>query len=163
MNGNLLFSYFYRDMNKISILPATPDERDWAATLLATTDPWLTLGISLEKCISTCHDPEYLVFVAHCDDEPCGVVILDPRGMAGSPYLKSITVIERYRNRQVGAALLTFSEEYFREQARHFFLCVSSFNEKARKFYENHGYEFIGALQDYIIPGASEIIMHKRI
>jgi ribosomal protein S18 acetylase RimI-like enzyme len=150
-------------MKNILILPATPDERTWAATLLATSEPWITLRVPLEKCISTCHNPEYLLFVAHDEGKPCGMVLLDPLGMASSPYLKSIAVTEEYRNQHIGSALLAFAENYFRNNARHFFLCVSSFNNKARKFYEHNGYQAVGELKDYIIQGESEIIMHKRI
>jgi ribosomal-protein-alanine N-acetyltransferase len=150
-------------MKNILILPATSDERNWAASLLATSEPWTTLGISLEKCISNCHDPGYLLFIAHCDSELCGVVILDPCGMAGSPYLKSIAIAEEYRNLHIGSALLAFAEDFFRKDDRHFFLCVSSFNVRAQRFYERNGYHTVGELKDHIIPGESEIIMYKRL
>ncbi len=150
-------------LKDIVILPATSDERTWAATLLATSEPWITLGLSLDKCMITCHDPEYLLFVAHRENRPCGIVVLDPKGMAGSPYLKSIAVAGEFRNEHIGTALLAFSENYFIGKARHFFLCVSSFNSKARNFYRKNGYQAVGELKDYIIPGESEIILHKRI
>jgi ribosomal protein S18 acetylase RimI-like enzyme len=91
------------------------------------------------------------------------VVILDPRGLAGSPYIKSITVSPEFRNRKLGAELLEYAENIARAHARHIFLCVSSFNTRARNFYENHGYHAVGELKDYLIQGESEIIMHKRL
>ena len=113
--------------------------------------------------MKTCHDPEYLLFIAHDENEPCGMVLLDPRGLAGSPYLKSIAVAATYRNRQIGATLLAFAEDLFRKENRHFFLCVSSFNTRARNFYERNGYHPVGELKDYLIPGESEIIMYKYL
>ena len=154
---------FPKTMKNILILPATDDERNWAALLLATSEPWITLGISLEKCTRTCHDPVFLLFIAHINNEACGVVILDPKGMAGSPYLKSIAVSEGYRDKHIGGTLLLYAEDFFRKEAHHFFLCVSSFNTKDRRFYERNGYEAVGELKDYIIRGASEIIMHKSL
>jgi ribosomal protein S18 acetylase RimI-like enzyme len=38
---------------------------------------------------------------------------------------------------------------------------VSSFNVRARRLYERRGYEAVAELEDYVIDGASEILMHK--
>ena len=66
------------------------------------------------------------------------------------------------RGTGVGSALLIHAEQYFPE-ARHIFLCVSSFNARARQLYERRGYTAVGELKDYVIEGASEILMHKRL
>ena len=58
---------------------------------------------------------------------------------------------------------MEFAEDLFRREARHIFLCVSSFNTRARAFYERLGFCAVGEFQDYIIEGASEILMHKRL
>ena len=64
--------------------------------------------------------------------------------------------------RGVGSALLRFAEQRYPE-ARHIFLCVSSFNPRARQLYERVGYRQVGELPDYIIDGHSELILHKRL
>jgi ribosomal protein S18 acetylase RimI-like enzyme len=93
-------------MDNIIIKPATYPERQWAAILLSESEPWLTLGIRHEPCLKVCHDPEFQIYIAHIDHNPCGVIIMDPRGMAGSPYIKSVVVDPGYRNRKIGAAML---------------------------------------------------------
>jgi len=150
-------------MSNITISAATVPERDWAAGVLAGSDPWITLGVSLEQCLRNCHDTEFEIYIAHYGSESCGVLILDPRGMAGSPYIKSVAVAESYRGFQVGTKLLEFTEGICRKHSRHLFLCVSSFNPGARRFYERHGFAAVGELTDYIIKGASETIMHKLL
>jgi [ribosomal protein S18]-alanine N-acetyltransferase len=150
-------------MRMIEISKATEEERQWVAALLAGSEPWTTLGISLEQCRRNCHNPEFLLFVAHLDQAPCGAMVLDPRGVAGSPYIKSIAVAAGFRGRSIGAELMNFAEELFRPEARHIFLCVSSFNNRARIFYERLGYAAVGEFPDYILEGASEILMHKRL
>jgi RimJ/RimL family protein N-acetyltransferase len=35
------------------------------------------------------------------------------------------------------------------------FLCVSSFNPRARALYERSGYRFVGELPDYVVDGHS--------
>lgn len=150
-------------MEQLKINKATPDELKWAATLLSATDPWLTLGIKPEKIYESCQNPEHLVYIAQFQDKACGVVIIHPNGLAGSPYIKSIAVEKDDRSRGVGAALIRFAENQFQSKSRYIFLCVSSFNSRARSFYENQGYSVIGEFKDYIIDGASEILMSKRL
>jgi ribosomal-protein-alanine N-acetyltransferase len=142
---------------------ATPDDRDWAGALLASTDPWIRLGRTLEQCLAVCRDPVYEVWVARAEGERCGALLLQERGVAGSPYLKAIAVAASHRGRGVGAALMDFAEARFRPAARHFFLCVSDFNIRARAFYERRGWTVVGELPDYTVDGASEILMHLRL
>jgi [ribosomal protein S18]-alanine N-acetyltransferase len=138
-------------------------ERDQASLLLAGSEPWVTLGITADQCRKTCHDPEYMVYMAYTGHKPSGIIILDPRGVAGSPYMKSIAVYREFRGQGIGSALLAYAESLFRSKYRHMFLCVSSFNQRAQNFYEAHGYQVVGEFKDYIIEGESEILMHKRI
>jgi [ribosomal protein S18]-alanine N-acetyltransferase len=150
-------------MDEIIIKPATYPERQWSARVLSESEPWITLGITYERCLNVCHDPEFQMYIAHTDHNPCGVIIMDPRGLAGSPYVKLIAVDPGYRNRKIGAAMLGYVENEFRGKARSIFLCVSSFNTQAQKFYAAHGFTQIGELKDFIIKGASELIMQKQI
>jgi ribosomal protein S18 acetylase RimI-like enzyme len=147
----------------VDIRAATPADRDWAAALLAGSDPWLRLGATLGTCLELCRDPRYEVYVALEDGERYGVAILQDKGMAGSPYLKSIAVVEAMRSRGVGGALLDFAEARWRGEARWFFLCVSSFNARARALYERRGYAVVGELPDQVVDGASETVMRKRL
>ena len=150
-------------MEELEIISATDEERDWAAELLARSGPWITLQVTLDQCRQACRDPEYLLYVARRRGELCGAVVLDRRGVAGSPYIKSIAVAEKMRSCGIGASLMEFAENHFRPEAQHIFLCVSSFNPRARAFYERLGYRAVGEFNDYIIAGASEILMHKRL
>jgi ribosomal protein S18 acetylase RimI-like enzyme len=150
-------------MKQIVILPVTEDERAWAARLLATSEPWISLGVTEEKTRQTLHDPGYLVYIAHINNAACGLIIIHPRGVAGSPYIKTIAVSAEYRNEGIGASLMNFAETSFRNRSRYIFLCVSSFNSKARIFYQKLGYTMVGELKDYIIDGASEILMSKKL
>jgi ribosomal protein S18 acetylase RimI-like enzyme len=147
----------------VTIAPATEEEREWTASLMARSEPWIALGASLEACRESCRDPEYLLYVARDEGRPRGAILLQRRGLASSPYVKSIVVDPEHRSRGVGAALLDFAEKLFREESRHLFLCVSSFNGRALSFYERQGYSKVGELEDYVIEGASEILMHKRL
>ncbi|MHB1192205.1 MAG: GNAT family N-acetyltransferase [Longimicrobiales bacterium] len=147
----------------VEIRAATAEDRHWAAELLAGSDPWLRLGATLETCLEMCRDPRYEVYVAMADGERLGVAILQDKGMAGSPYLKSIAVAEEMRSRGVGSAILDFAEARFRGEARWLFLCVSSFNARARALYERRGYAVVGELPDQVVDGAAETVMRMRL
>lgn len=151
------------DRHHIAIRDVTTDDREWAARLMATSDPWITLGRNEASCRLVLQNPEAIIFVAWFDDERAGFVLCHRRGVVGSPYLATIAVAEPWRGRGVGQDLITFVEDHFRPSARHLFLCVSSFNPRARALYERVGFTQVGELPEYFIAGASEILMHKRL
>lgn len=136
-------------------------DREWAARVMAGSEPWTTLGRGLEACRAVCARPELELHVARRRQEPLGFVLVHPRGVAGSPYLASVAVAQAARGEGIGRQLLRHVEERFRPEARHLFLCVSSFNDGARRLYEREGFDVVGVLEDYVIDGASEVLMHK--
>lgn len=150
-------------MRHLEIFTASIEEKNWAARLLSGSEPWISLGISQDKIHESCHDPEHEVYIAHLQGKACGVIIIHSKGVAGSPYIKSIAVDNEFRNMGVGAALIHYTEKLFQTKARYLFLCVSSFNTRARAFYVKLGFTEVGELKDYIKDGASEILMSKRL
>lgn len=159
----MLFFLYFNSVEKLVIHLANDPDRELASRLLASSEPWIKLGLTLAQCRQNCHDPEFMLYVAYIDQQPTGIMLLDPRGLAGSPYVKSIAVFPEYRGKGIGTALLTFAEDHFRDKARFLFLCVSSFNRNARRFYERLGYQVAGELNNYLIEGESEILMGKRL
>jgi [ribosomal protein S18]-alanine N-acetyltransferase len=149
-------------MTDIAIDVASDADREWSAKLMASSEPWLTLGRDFTTCLARCRGPEYVVLMARRAGVPCGFLMLHPAGVAGSPYIASVATSADVRGQGVGSALLDAAERWLPE-ARHMFLCVSSFNTRARQLYERHGYTKVGEFPDYVIAGASEILMHKRL
>lgn len=145
----------------LEIAPATDDEREWAAALMARSEPWVTLGRTLASSRTVFADPDNLVFIARTGS-PCGFVILQRHGIAGAPYLRSLAVSETMRGAGIGTRLIRFAEDYFHD-ARFLFLCVSSFNPRAQALYARLGYTVIGELEDFVVAGASEWLMSKRL
>jgi ribosomal-protein-alanine N-acetyltransferase len=150
-------------MSDPKIKPATDDEKIWAARLMAASEPWIILQTSEKQCLKVCLHPEHLVFIAHDNGQAAAMIVLHPRGLAGSPYIKSICVSESFRGKGVGARMIRFAETLFRPDSKHIFLCVSSFNNRAMAFYKSLGYNKVGEFQDYIIKGASEQLFHKSL
>jgi [ribosomal protein S18]-alanine N-acetyltransferase len=148
----------------VNITLATPDDFEWCATLMASTEPWITLGRDLAACREAMQLPGYTVWVARDDDGGrLGFLRVHERGLAGSPYIASIVVTEWARSRGVGRRLIQHAEQAFRGKARNIFLCVSSFNTRAQDLYRGLGYRRVAELDDYVIDGAAEILMRKRL
>ena len=150
------------DQPAIGIGEATGDEREWCARLMAASEPWITLRHGLDVLLPAALDPDYVVLVARRGGTPCGFIRIHPRGVAGSPYVATVAVAEAERGRRVGTALLAAAEARYPE-ARYVFLCVSSFNTRARALYERQGYRLVGELPDYVVDGYAELLMGKKL
>jgi ribosomal protein S18 acetylase RimI-like enzyme len=102
------------------------------------------------------------IFVAERAGEALGFLWLVARGAFNhSAYVQLIGVRPESRAGGVGRALMEFAEA--QASSRDLFLLVSDFNTDAQKFYARLGYVQVGALDDYVIPGVSELVFCKRI
>jgi [ribosomal protein S18]-alanine N-acetyltransferase len=146
------------------ISPASAADHKWCAGMMAASDPWITLKRDVDACLAVLARPGTELFVARDQTvgQLLGFILLGPFGLAGSPYISSIAVAPDARGCGLGAQLMTFAEKRFHDR-QHMFLLVSSFNRRAQQFYRRQGYEFIGELKDYIVPGHSELLFHKRL
>jgi hypothetical protein len=114
-----------------TIRPAQPSDREWAAALMTRSEPCVTLGRTLDASWASVIDAECQVFVADQDGDPLGFLILDPRGVADAPHIKSVGVRDGVRGRG-GSRLIEHTETIcIQDGARDLFLCVSSFNPRA--------------------------------
>ena len=131
--------------------------------MMASTDPWLTLGRTFDDLLPRVTDPTREVYVAADDDDVVrGVLILNMHG-AFVGYIQTVCVDASLRGSGIGTQLVAFAEERIFRETPNVFLTVTSFNPRARALYERLGYETVGELRDYLIRGASEILMRKSI
>lgn len=138
-------------------------DREWAARLMAGSEPWITLGRTLEQSRTVCSLPYADLFIARVESGPTGFLLMLRRGLAGAPYIASVAVDPAQRGGGIGSALLDHAEALYRGECRFVFLCVSSFNTRARELYERRGYTKVGELPDHIVEGFSELILRKRL
>ena len=132
------------------------------AEMMCSSEPWITLRRSFDDSLALLRDPGREVYVATENDQVRGFIILNMQGpFAG--YIQTICVDSSVRSSGIGTQLIRFAEERIFGQTPNVFLCVSSFNPRARALYERLGYELIGELKDYLIRGASELLMRKTI
>jgi ribosomal protein S18 acetylase RimI-like enzyme len=148
---------------KLAVRPlVSPEEAHRCATLMATSEPWLTVGRTYEESRKLIEDPSREVYVAYEKEELRGFIILVMHG-AFVGYIQIVAVAPEARGSGVGTELIRFAEERIFSNHPNVFLCVSSFNPRARALYERLGYELIGEIRDFLIRGQSEFLMRKTI
>lgn len=84
-----------------------------------------------------------------------------PSDIPDGGYVNSLAVFPGFQGQKIGEKLLSLAEEHTSGSCDRIFLCVSDFNPGARRFYERHGYEFLGEIRDMIVPGKHEHLMRK--
>ncbi len=133
------------------------------ARMMASSDPWRTLRREEASLYQAVLNPRREAYVAVTETgEVAGLILLNMEG-AFTGYIQSLCVAENWRGAGLGQKLIAFAEARIFRQTPNVFLCVSSFNEGAQRFYERLGYVRIGVLKDYLISGYDEILMRKSI
>lgn len=130
------------------------------AGMMAESEPWITLGRTLEASTANLRDPGKEVYVMEDDGRISGFVVLDLRGSFPG-YIQTVCVRPDARARGHGTRLIAWAEERIFRESPNVFMCVSTFNPDARRLYERLGYRVVGELSDYLVPGHGEILLRK--
>ena len=139
-----------------------PNDREVVVQLLAESDPWNTLGYtSGEWNRLFCPLPRGRdAYVAEVEGRVAGIAIVREKFLLGD-YLELLAVAAWARGQGVGRRLLEHIEPLVFGRTKNLFACVSDFNEQARAFYKKHGYQEIGPMPNFLIPGSTELLLRK--
>jgi len=77
------------------------------------------------------------------------------------PYIRQIAVRKEFRRQGIGKKLLSFVEEIAFKDWPKLFLTVSDFNKRAKKLYQEIGFEEVGFVPDLFKDGVAEHVMVK--
>jgi len=146
---------------KLAIARLTsPKSKRAAAALMAASDPWLELGLNRAHCLRTLNVPFRETYAATDRGRISGLVTITMYGTFKG-YIQSLFVAEGFRGKGLGEKLMGFAEKKILSRSPNIFLCVSSFNKGAIRFYERLGYKRTGLLKDFVKAGHDEILMRK--
>lgn len=139
-----------------------PEDRDAVVQLLGSSDPWKTLGYSHNDWGKIfCPIPQGREsFVAETDGGLAGIAVVREKFLLGD-YLELLGVAMWARGKGVGGALVSHVESLVFGRTKNLFACVSDFNTGARDFYRKQGFEEIGPMPNFLIPGSAEILLRK--
>lgn len=141
-----------------------PDDRDTVIALLGDSDPWKTLGYDQQDWGRIfCPIPQGREsFVGEIEGKIAAVAIVRPKFLLGD-YLELLGVAAWARGKGMGKQLLAHVESLVFARTKNLFACVSDFNKGARDFYKKQGYQEIGPMPNFLIPGTAEILLRKTI
>lgn len=139
---------------------ATAEDAEACAQLMATSEPWITLGRDHAASLRVVGNPSREVYVARDGTAVAGFVILCMTG-AFVGYIQTVCVAPERRGLGLGSQLIRYAEERILRDSPNVFMCVSEFNEGARRLYARLGYQTVGELRDYIVRGHTEILLRK--
>jgi ribosomal protein S18 acetylase RimI-like enzyme len=137
-------------------------DRDAVVTLLSESDPWKTLGYTnrdWDKIFAPMPQGRD-TYVATIEGRVAAVAMLRQKFLLGD-YLELLGVAGWARGRGLGGQLLAHVEAAVFARTMNLFACVSDFNAPARAFYKKNGYQEIGPMPDFLIPGKAEILLRK--
>ncbi len=149
-------------MNLEILLQKDEQHFDSMASIMCSTDPWITLKRTHNDCLQSLRGVGKEVYTIFLDNEVVGVVVLQTLG-SFRIYLQSICIAEKARSKGLGNKVLDFFEERIFSESPNFFLCVSKFNQRAQKLYYSRGFKLIGEIEDFVIEGQSELLLRKSI
>jgi ribosomal protein S18 acetylase RimI-like enzyme len=138
----------------------TGQDAEACARLMACSEPWLTLGRTYEASLAVIQDPTREAYVVRDGDTVLGFLIICMTG-AFVGYIQTICIHPDHRGRGLGSRMVEFAEQRILREVPNVFMCVSSFNDGARRLYERMGYHIVGELTDYLVSGHSEILLRK--
>lgn len=136
------------------------NEAHICADFMAASEPWLTLGFDAKQIFQRLMNPQREVHVVEMENRIVGTLVLHLDGLMNG-YIQLIAIHPDARNHGLGKRLMQFAEEQIFQQSPNVFLCVSSFNQRAQKFYADLGYQRVGELPGFLVAGHSEILMRK--
>jgi ribosomal protein S18 acetylase RimI-like enzyme len=139
-----------------------PDDGEAVISLLADSEPWKTLGYNHEdwKRIFSPTPQGRECFVAEADGRITGIAVVRQKFLLGD-YLELLGVAGWARKQGAGKQLLGHVESLVFARTKNLFACVSDFNKGAREFYRKQGYQEIGPMPNFLVPGSAEILLRK--
>lgn len=126
---------------------------------ILNSDPWRTLFKNKKMAKDKIRPGEKLI-LAKMGSKTVGLALWTPNFLRGG-YLRILSIHPEYRSLGIGEKLVAEFERQVFKSHPNSYLCVSSFNRGAKKFYRRLGYEKIGVIEKLIHPKHDEILMRK--
>jgi ribosomal protein S18 acetylase RimI-like enzyme len=150
------------------IRPIIENDIPVCAEIVATAPVWQRYGVTVEIAASRLADAmrtDAVILVADDDTgRAMGFVWVLVRGAFDlSSYIRWLAVAPTLRGGGIGQKLLSAAEAQMQSTSRDMFLLCADFNVQAQRFYERYGYQRVGTVEDYVVPGVAEFIYRKRL
>ena len=154
-----------RDGRTIAVAAMTPEAAAILGPAIAAIDPWARVSYDPARLTGffaalETGAPRYQIRVG---DDLAGAMVVRCPWLSG-PYLNILGLLPEFQGRGIGdAALGWFETEARTAKFRNIWLCVSSYNTGAQRFYVAHGFSATATLDALTLDAFDEILMRKRL
>lgn len=157
------FSITPIELGRARLVALDPRGVHGLAAAIVDMPPWSVMNYSADlmaRFLSTA-DGCVSRYAVEIGGEQLGAVSVRSPWLKG-PYLELLALLPVAQGQGIGSAILTwFEQEAIGHGSRNLWVCASSFNMRALRFYERHGFEHAAALPGLVADGYEEILMRK--
>lgn len=140
---------------------ASPADLRECAQMMASTDPWIRLERNIDQCLAAVSHDDARLLTARGGDQILGFLVYNMRVGIFRGYIQTLCVAESARGQGVGTTLIQAGEQRIFKESPNVFICVSSFNVRAKRLYERLGYVEVGEFPDIVVRSHSEFLLRK--
>ncbi|MCU0589560.1 MAG: GNAT family N-acetyltransferase [Syntrophobacteraceae bacterium] len=148
-----------------SLCPIARGEAGEIADVIASMDPWRTLGYGSSSLSSYLlrFDPALSRYAVRTSGETSGVVCVRHPWLLG-PYIELLALFQRAQGKGLGRDVISWIQTRGTlSSSRNLWATVSSFNTRAWSFYARLGFARVASLKDLVQAGTDEILIRKTL
>jgi diamine N-acetyltransferase len=133
------------------------------AAAIVAIPPWSAMNypaVALARFLASSDDGAFR-YLVEVDGVEAGAVSVRHPWLKG-PYLELLALLPPFQRQGLGARIVSWFEEAGRALgARNLWVCASSFNDGALRFYQHHGFQPAATLPGLVADGYEEILLRK--
>lgn len=163
MNSGRYFSTSTERDAKVTLSPLSPAECPSLAAAIVAMEPWSVMDYPADRLSEFLAKPDGGVTrcLIEIGGKRAGVIAVRYPWLKG-PYLELLALLPPFQRKGIGGMLLErFEQEAASREARNLFVCASSFNENALRFYRRHGFQDAAVLPGLVAQGYDEVLLRK--
>lgn len=158
------FTSSHYTLNSCNLQELTQEDTIILGQNLVQIDPWKTLNYSAKGLSNYLFQADPLLYkfgIISCR-QLVGVVCIRYPWLRGA-YLELLAIYPTQQGRGIGKEVILWFESEAKQTSRNIWTLVSSFNTKARHFYNGMGFVEIGTLESFVVSGYDELLLRKVI
>ncbi len=148
---------------RVRLVPLPREDCTGLAAAIGAMPPWSVMAYPADRLAAflAAQDEGARRHRIEVEGKEAGAVSVRDPWLKG-PYLELLAVLPPFQNQGIGSLILAWLEREAQAQAaRNVWVCASSFNARALRFYERHGFTRAAVLPGLVADGFDEILLRK--
>lgn len=159
------FTHTHYTLKSCELCTLAPPAVTLLSQHLSQMSPWNVLSYTADQLstylLST--DPGLYKYQIMVEKQVVGIVCIRYPWLRGA-YLELIAIYPQWQQQGIGPQIICwFEQELNYATLKNLWVLVSSFNEKAKLFYQRAGFKEIGPVEDLVKIGYTEILLRKML